>query len=252
MTLSIIIPAYNEQDRLPRTLAHIEEFFADAKNRKGDIQLHEILVVDDGSADRTSAFAMEWAGRLPVRSLRLSQNLGKGAACREGMLHATGEYLLLYDADAATPMSQVPKLFSACAGGGYDIAIGSRVHGNVDMTRHRRLIGRIYHTLCRSLVPGLLDTACGCKLFRRDVAHDLFRLQRINRFAFDVEILFLALQRGYRIAEIPVEWHAIPESKVRILRDGMQMFSCVLGLYGRKLLGSDRIERHERFVEQAL
>jgi dolichyl-phosphate beta-glucosyltransferase len=235
MRLSIVIPAFNEERRLPVTLDALERFFR--SGAAGDITLHEIVVADDGSADRTSAVAEGYAGRLPMRTVRLPKNRGKGAASRAGMLAATGDYALLYDADGATPIEELPKLWEAVAAEKADIVIGSRLgsHGTrVDMTWHRRLIGRIYHGLCAPLVPGLNDTACGCKLFRGEVARKLFSLQTIDRFAFDVEVLSIAMHLRYRVAEVEVRWHAVPDSKVSIVRDSAQMFLCVCGLYVRR------------------
>jgi dolichyl-phosphate beta-glucosyltransferase len=239
MGLSIVIPAYNEQDRLGRTLHHLKTAWADAP--LASIPLHEIIVVDDGSADRTAAIAGEWAAQMPVKCIRLPSNKGKGAAVRAGMQAATGEFILMYDADGATPAPEIAKLFAALHRDGSDIAIGSRVIKRetslVTMQWHRRVIGRTYHTLCSLLVPGILDTACGCKLFTAAAAKRLFAVQRVDRFAFDVEVLSLALHYNYRISEVPLAWTAVPESKVRLLRDGLQMFWCVVLLYARKAIG---------------
>ncbi len=233
MTLSIIIPAYNEAPRLPQTLAAISGFFSGSPR---ELTLQEVIVVDDGSTDNTTDLAKGWQDRLPIRVLRFAQNRGKGAAVREGMLAGTGDLLLFYDADGATPIHEVIRLFHAMQKENAQIAIGSRVDASsgVSMQHHRRLIGRIYHAVCSNLHPGIRDAACGCKLFTRDAARQIFPLQTIDRFAFDVEILSLALRRGFTIAEIPVQWSAIEKSKVRIVRDGAQMFWSVLVLYWKK------------------
>lgn len=235
MRLSIVIPAYNEQDRLGKTLSSIADAWKEG--RMSDIELVEVAVVDDGSHDRTLDIAREWSSRLPMISLRLPVNRGKGAAVRSGVAEAVGDFVLLYDADGATPITEVRKLFDALQRDGSDIAIGSRVlerrAGLVTMQWHRRIIGRLYHGLCSLLVPGIHDTACGCKLFKADVAKKLFLLQRIDRFAFDVEVLALALRHRYRISEVPLTWTAVPESKVNVVRDGLQMFWCVISLYVR-------------------
>jgi dolichyl-phosphate beta-glucosyltransferase len=237
--LSIVIPAYNEEDRLGRTLGRIAD--AVAAGSLPEIAVAEIVVADDGSADRTSDIAREWSGRLPTKVVRLPENKGKGAAMRAGVAASAGEYVLMYDADGATPITEIPKLFRAMEKDGSDIAIGSRVlerrEALVTMQLHRRLIGRTYHALCSLLVPGIHDTACGCKLFKAAAAKQLFSLQRIDRFAFDVEVLALALRHKYRISEVPLEWTAVPESKVRVVRDGLQMFWCVISLYVRRLTG---------------
>ena len=238
-TLSIVIPAFNEEPRLGRTLESIRQAFADGI--MFDITLHQIIVADDGSTDATSRIAETFATVLPVTVVRLPRNRGKGAAVRAGMRLITGEYGLIYDADGAAPITEVTKLLSAIRHHHADIAIGSRVLGRsegiVTMRRYRRIIGRTYHALCSLLVPGIQDTACGCKLFKRDVAQTLFRLQRIDRFSFDVEVLAIALRQGYKVVEVPLQWVAIPESKVRLVRDGLQMFWCLVTLYARRMMG---------------
>ena len=242
MQLSIVIPAYNEQDRLPRTLALLEEFFFRSGGSHG-LQLKEVIVVDDGSTDATSVVANSWHGALPMRVIRFERNRGKGAAARAGMLAARGDGCLLYDADAATPTSEIPKLVERLGRDGADLVIGSRVRGRqqnlVSMQCHRRWIGSAYHWLCSALIPGIDDAACGAKLFTREAARDLFSRQRIERFAFDIEILSLAMRRGYTICEIPVRWEAVPGSKVSLARDSMNMSWCVLKLYVQHLLLGD-------------
>lgn len=238
-TLSIVIPAFNEEPRLGKTLTGIRQAFPGGA--LSGIQLTQIIVADDGSRDGTIQVAESFASSLPIMVVRLPQNRGKGAAVRAGMERITGDFALIYDADGAAPIEQLPKLFAAIADQHADIAIGSRVLGRsqgiVTMRWYRRLIGRTYHALCSWLVPGIYDTACGCKLFKREAAETLFRLQKIDRFSFDVEVLAIALRRGYRIAEVPLQWAAIPESKVRLIRDGLQMFWCLLVLYWRRMVG---------------
>jgi dolichyl-phosphate beta-glucosyltransferase len=238
-SLSIVIPAFNEEPRLARTLTSIERAWAD--EQMSPLTLAQVIVSDDGSSDRTTDIALGFRDRLPMVSVRLEKNRGKGAAVRTGVLRAISDLVLIYDADGAAPIEEVCKLLQAMQRESADIAIGSRVLGKEDalvtMRPHRRLIGRVYHRLCAALVPGILDTACGCKLFRREIASALFRLQRIDRFAFDVEILAIACRKHYKIVEVPLRWSAIPESKVRLIRDGLQMFWCLMGLYIRRLRG---------------
>lgn len=240
-TLAIIIPAYNEQDRLPKTLASIKDAW-DSGAMPG-LSLVQVIVADDGSTDGTVAAAESWKGRLPMETAVLAKNTGKGAAVRAGMALVKADLALMYDADGAAPIAEVNKLFVAMEGGA-DIAIGSRVMDRekslVTMRWHRRFIGRVYHFLGSALVPGIQDTACGCKLFRSDVARKLFSLQRIDRFAFDVEVLALALRHGYKVTEIPLAWTAVPESKVRIIRDGLEMFWCLIVLYAGSFRRSSR------------
>lgn len=231
MSLSIVIPAYNEAKRLPETLERIQACFAGVA---GDMALGEVIVVDDGSRDGTIAVAENFTGRLPMRVIALPTNRGKGAAVRTGMLAAAGDRVLFYDADGATPPEEILRLGAAMNSSGADVAIGSRVNPDeeiVTMSAYRRFIGRVYHALCAPLVPGIHDTACGCKLFTAAASRDLFSRQSIDRFAFDVEILFLAHRLGYRIEEMRVAWTAVDGSKVRVVRDGLNMFRSVVGLY---------------------
>ncbi len=231
-TLAIVIPAFNEQDRLGKTLESIR--VAWAQGAMSVLSLQQIIIADDGSRDATVSIAEDFKSRLPIQVVRLEKNAGKGAAVRAGISHVQSDLVLLYDADGAAPITEVNKLLSAI-GAGADIAIGSRVMDHekslVTMSYYRRVIGRVYHFLGSALVPGIQDTACGCKLFRADVAKKLFALQRIDRFAFDIEVLALALRHGYKVAEIPLAWTAVPESKVRIIRDGIEMFWCLVTLY---------------------
>ncbi|MBI3619089.1 glycosyltransferase family 2 protein [Candidatus Peregrinibacteria bacterium] len=247
MDLSIVIPAYNEEERLSRTLNDIETFFAHPR----EMSLREIIVVDDGSDDETLSVAEAWRDRLPLQVLRLPVNRGKGAALRLGVAAARGDVLLLDDADGATPIEEIEKLRPILEQKEADIVIGSRVlrtaEHPVRMRWHRRSIGRVYHAFYAPLIPGIADAACGFKLFRSDVAKDIFAKQTIDRFAYDIEIFSLAMRRGYRIREVPVQWTAVPGSKVRMLRDSWEMFWAVMGLHqargGRKpAIGRTKIE----------
>ncbi len=240
-TLAIIIPAYNEQDRLGKTVASIASAWDTGSIPH--LALKQVIIADDGSTDDTVRIAESWKGKLPIEIVKLGENMGKGAAVRSGMSLVFSDLVLMYDADGAAPINEVKKLFRAIETGA-DIAIGSRVMDHerplVTMRWHRRFIGSVYHLLCSALVPGIRDTACGCKLFRTDVAKKLFALQKINRFAFDVEVLAIALRHGYKIAEIPLAWTAIPESKVRLVRDGFEMFWCLIQLYIGVLQGKKK------------
>lgn len=248
MDLSIIIPAYNEEQRLPRTLSLLESFFG--HGRRSDIpRLREIVVVDDGSTDGTSSVVGSHRGAIPLELIRFEKNRGKGAAARAGMLAARGDCCLLYDADAATPPGEIPKLADSLRTNAVDVVIGSRVRGRqqnlVAMRMHRRLVGSAYHLLSSALIPGIDDAACGAKLFTRDAAQDLFSRQRIERFAFDIEILSMALRLGYRVHEMPIRWEAVEGSKVNLVRDSLNMSWCVFKLYVRHLLLRDYNARPE-------
>ena len=220
--LSIVIPAYNEQARLPRTVLETIHWCG---TRKLDF---ELIIADDGSRDDTLAIARlfeESDGR--IRALACP-HMGKGAAVRMGMLNAKGRFVLFMDADGATPLSEIPKLLAAVEGE-YDVAIGSRVvqhPGEVEVRTkfHRRLIGRTFAFLVNLLaLEGIADTQCGFKMFRRDAAAAIFSHQKTAGFAFDVEILFLARRLTLSIVEIPVNWVAQPGSKVNLVADSMRM-----------------------------
>lgn len=231
MRVSFVIPAWNEEKRLPATLEMIRKY-------KGTFAVHEVIVVDDGSADCTSAIAESWKDRLPVTVIRLAKNRGKGAALRAGVLKASGEYVLLYDADGATRPTELDDFARIIHEKHPDIIIGSRLQTKegkqVIMSWYRRLVGRTYHALCWSLIPGIVDAACGFKLLKKEIAHDLFSRQQIDRFAYDIEILHLAMKSHYSIVETPVEWTAVPGSKVNLVQDSLQMLWSVLGLYLRR------------------
>jgi dolichyl-phosphate beta-glucosyltransferase len=222
LELSIVIPAYNEEGRLAPTVrdtvAHLR-----ATDRRG-----EVIVVDDGSLDGTSALVHRLGEELPeVRLIRLAANRGKGYAVRTGVLNARGDLILFADADGATPITELARLEAALAGGA-DVAIGSRALAASDVRVrarvYRRLMGRLFHQLVRLLtVRGIADTQCGFKLFRGAVAQDLFSRMRMNGFVFDVEVLLMAQRRGYGIAEVPVNWVHQPGSRVNLVLDSLRM-----------------------------
>lgn len=201
--LSVVIPAYNEAARLPRTLARLAEYLG-AGGRS-----YEILVVDDGSGDRTAERARD-AGGAPVRVLVNDTNRGKGYSVRRGILEACGQRILMTDADLSTPIEELPRL-QAEMEGGYDVVIASRAlpGANVEIRQpwYRENVGRLFNLAVRLLVvPGLHDTQCGFKLFRVEAARAIFSACRLDGFSYDVEALFIARRRGYRVAEIPVTW----------------------------------------------
>lgn len=218
-SLSIVIPAYNEEKRLVATLQHISEYLA----RQAPV-FAEILVVDDGSRDRTA----EVAGAFPnVRVLRNPGNRGKGYSVRHGMLEARGEWVLFTDADLSTPFEELEKLWAA-AHEGAEVAIGSRALDRTLIGVHqpylRETMGRIFNLFMR-LVTGLPfhDTQCGFKLFRSCAARKIFARQSLDGFGFDVEVLFIARRLGYSIAEVPVRWNDVAGTKVSLVR-GMKAF----------------------------
>ncbi len=247
--LSVVIPAYNEAKRLPRTLPLIIAYFQEtAPLWQASMDETEIVVVDDGSNDGTSELAMTFADRLPtLKVLRHYPNRGKGYAVKRGMLAATGKFRLFSDADLSTPIEELGEMLPLLLTGGYDIAIASRGLPQsqllVRQPFHREMLGRLFNLVVQFLAtPGIWDTQCGFKLFRGDVAERLFSLQRLDGFAFDVEVLYLARKLGYRVAERPVRWLNDPNTKVQTLRHGFQMLADILkvrwndrrGVYGEK------------------
>jgi dolichyl-phosphate beta-glucosyltransferase len=234
--LSIVVPAFNEEARLGPTL---EAYIGYCRRTARRV---EMIVVDDGSLDRTSAVVNSFTSSHPeVRLIRLAENQGKGHAVRSGVVNAQGKRILFADADGATPLSELERL-EAALDGGADVAIGSRAlqdHSvRIKARLYRRVIGRIFHGLVEFLtVPGVKDTQCGFKLFRGPVAHDLFSRMRIRGFSFDVEVLMMAQRRGYAIAEVPVNWTHQPGSKVNLVTDSARMFKDLFVIRGRWLSG---------------
>jgi dolichyl-phosphate beta-glucosyltransferase len=224
---SVIVPAYNEAERLPRSLEDIVACF------EGRGEAWEALVVDDGSTDDTPRIVAAVARVQPaVRLIQLAGNHGKGAAVRRGMLEARGEYRLFTDADGATPIAELKRLEPALAAGA-DIAIGSRVvvdpAVSVTAQPHRVLAGRVFNWLVSHAgLRGIADSQCGFKAFKARAAEDLFAPLRTRGFGFDVELLLQAQARGYRIAEVPVNWVDQAGSKVGVLKDGPLMLAQIL------------------------
>jgi glycosyltransferase involved in cell wall biosynthesis len=222
LTYSLIIPAYNESTRIRPTLDKILQY-VDEQNWDADV-----VVVDDGSRDDTAAIVRDYGRRhSQVRLVENGRNRGKGFSVRNGMLHAQGDICLLTDADLSSPISESQKLFAAIHEGA-DIAIGSRwLRAELQTERqpvYRQLFGRIFNTLLR-IVLGLKfkDTQCGFKAFRREAAQQIFPLQKIERWGFDPEILFLARQFGFRVAEVPVLWAHSAGTRLHPFRDGFFM-----------------------------
>jgi len=232
--LTIVIPAYNEERRLPVTLPQVVAF-AEAQERPV-----EILVVDNASTDATADVVRGFVAQHPIVSLLHQPIRGKGAAVRKGMMEGRGEYLFICDADLAMPIEQAGR-FLPPALSDYDVAIASReIPGAVryDEPWYRHLMGRVFNLLVRWLaVPGIQDTQCGFKCFRREVARDLFAAQELDGWAFDVEVLYIALRRGYRIVEVPIDWYYGPGSRISPLRDSWNMLREVLRIRRRGRAG---------------
>ena len=223
--LSIVIPARNEESRLPATLEAVFGFLQQQPYPA------ETLVIENGSQDRTLAIAQEFAARRPGFRVLHEAQPGKGRAVRRGMLEAAGELRFMCDADLSMPVEEINRFLPPLAQG-YDIAIASReaagaVRYNEPVYRH--LGGRAVNLVIRLLaLPGLHDTQCGFKCFRAPVAEDLFARQTLAGWSFDIELLYIARRRGYCIAEIPIPWYFNPHSKLSAVRDALRMILDIL------------------------
>lgn len=222
MKLSIVIPAYNEARRLPATLTAIAEYL-DLSGLSA-----EIIVVDDGSTDGTVEAIRSLPGTgLPPKIIGFEGNRGKGAAVKEGLLAARGEFVLFMDADQATHVTEVEKLLPV-AEGGVPVVIGSRYLRDdsikIKQPWYRVQISRWGNRLIRyTVLPGVIDTQCGFKLFSREAARAIANRLTMERFSFDMELLVIAKQLGYQIKEVPVNWYDVPGSKVaRPIRDSFR------------------------------
>lgn len=218
MSLSVVVPAFNEARRLPRTLPRILAYVG------GLGEPVEVLVVDDGSVDGTGAVAAALGQRHPeLVLLQNPVNHGKGASVRRGVLAARHDDVLFTDADLSTPIEEAGRLRSRLREG-FDVAIGSRRLARSDVQVRqpwlRGLAGRTFSRVAAlALLPGIADSQCGFKAFRRPAAQALFRRQRLDGFGFDAEVLWLARRLGYRVVEVPVVWRDDRDSHVRLLRD---------------------------------
>lgn len=222
ISLSVVVPAYNEYRRLPVTLMEMIDYL-DAQEIS-----YEIIIVDDGSTDGTMGLVSKFEKiRTQVRLIRLPRNYGKGHAVRLGILNAKGSKVMFADADGASPMGEVARLIDAIHKGS-DVAIGSRALG-ADGTRvktvwYRKYLGRLFNAVVNLVVlPGIADTQCGFKMFTARAARYLFERQRSDGFSFDVEILYIAKRAGLTIKEIPINWTNVPGSKVNLITDSMRM-----------------------------
>jgi dolichyl-phosphate beta-glucosyltransferase len=233
--LSIVIPAFNEEARLPETLRCIAAYM-----RAGGRET-EVIVVDDGSRDRTAAVAASFRNEIPaLRVLSNGINRGKGFSVRHGMLEARGRIVLFTDADLSAPIEEADKLIAAL--GTADVAIGSRAVDRslieVHQSPFREFAGIVFNWVVRFILRlRFVDTQCGFKAFRRDSCRVIFEQQTIERFGFDPELLYLARHHGLRAVEIPVRWAHSPATKVSMLRDSLQMFLDVFVIRWNSLRG---------------
>ncbi len=235
-SISIVIPAYNEALRIEQTLKRVLGCVASQGWQA------EVLVVDDGSSDRTCDIVREYMLTHPeLHLIHNPGNRGKGYSVRNGLLQAVGEFVMFTDADLSAPMEEADRLFDALASG-TDVAIGSRWLDRSRQTQHqpfyRRFFGRCFNGVTR-LVMNLpyADTQCGFKAFRRSAAQMIFRLQRVERWGFDPEILFIARRLGFKIQEVPVSWGHDERSKMSYLRDGAKMLEEMAVIRTNSLLG---------------
>lgn len=223
--LSVVVPAYNEEARLPSVLGAIHRT---VEARADDWSL-EVLVVDDGSTDATVDVASSWTGRLPgLRVVRNPRNLGKGATICHGMAEAAGAWRLFTDADNSTDFAQVDDLLAAVERTGADVAFGSRAIAGarlaVRQPLRREVMGRLFNLAVQALVlPGIRDTQCGFKLFSAEAADAVFPRLVQRGFSFDVEALFVARRLGFQLVEVPIVWRDDANSRVSPLRDGLRM-----------------------------
>ncbi len=221
MFLSIVIPAYNEAKRLPKSLRQVTDYLARQSYQA------EAIVVDDGSTDATAQVVAEFAAAHPTVRLIKNSHRGKGYTVKTGMLAGQGEYIFFCDADFSMPVEEIAK-FLPPALDNYDVAIGSREISGAKRygePPYRHLMGRVFNTVVRLLaVPGIEDTQCGFKCFRREVVKDIFERQTMDGWGFDVELLFIARKHGYCIKEVPVNWYYMANSRVSPIRDSIRMF----------------------------
>ncbi|MEX0616461.1 MAG: bifunctional glycosyltransferase family 2/GtrA family protein [Candidatus Woykebacteria bacterium] len=222
--ISIIIPTFNEEERLPKTLRKIADYVN--KNPEG----YEVIVVDDASTDGTGQVAQSFEGKIQnLKVLRLEKSpfAGKGYAVNKGVLASKGNLILFTDADGSTPIEEIEKLISKIDDG-YDVAIGSRALERSTVQKRqnplREYMGRTFNILVQTLtVKGIVDTQCGFKLFKRESTYGIFENQRIFDFGFDVEILYCASKKGLKIAEVPTLWYNDPRSSVHPVKDSLKM-----------------------------
>lgn len=217
--LSIVIPVHNEENRLPQALEKIVPFLM------AQPYPSEIIVVENGSEDRTLELAQEYARKISFLHVFQEDARGKGLAVKRGMIEASGAYRFICDVDLSMPIEEVNKFIPPALDA--PVAIGSReAEGAVryNEPQYRHLIGRVFNNMVRFLtLPGLQDTQCGFKCFRADVADEVFPLQTMGGMSFDVEVLFIARRKGYRIVEVPINWYFNADSRVKLIDDSISM-----------------------------
>jgi len=239
--LSIVIPSYNEEKRLPATLERIASYI------KGCGRNTEVIVVDDGSTDRTAEVAKSYRGRIEnLRVVPNGQNRGKGYSVKHGSMEARGDIVLFTDADLSAPIEEADKLLAKM--NEYDVAIGSRAVNRalieVHESKFREFAGIIFNKIVRIILRlPFVDTQCGFKAFRREKCKILFEQQTIERFGFDPELLYLARHHGLKTIEVAVRWAHSPATKINMWRDSLQMFLDVVVIRWNALRGRYRVSR---------
>jgi len=223
--LSIIIPAHNEEKRLPPTLKTVDAYL------ERQAYTSEVIIVENGSQDLTAVVTEAFVADHPRTRLIREAGRGKGLAVRRGMLEAKGEYRFICDADLSMPIEEVAK-FLPPERNGYDVAIGSREAPGArrfNEPPYRHFQGRVFSNLVKLFaVPGFEDTQCGFKMFKGEIATDIFKVQAFNGMSFDVEALFIARKRGYKIIEVPIDWYYQAESRVDPILDPLRMLRDIL------------------------
>jgi glycosyltransferase involved in cell wall biosynthesis len=233
--VSIVIPAFNEAARIGSTISRIQQFLERFPFP------HELIIVDDGSADDTATTVERNAGAR-LRLLRNETNHGKGYAVRQGLLASTGDYVLFTDADLSAPIEELDKLIDIALKEKADVVIGSRAVDRsliaVRQSMVRESGGIVFNKVVRFFLGlNLQDTQCGFKLFKRDRVVDIFKKQTIYGFGFDPEILFMASKQNLKIREVPIRWSHAEGSKIRFLRDGVRMFSDIVRIRWNDVIG---------------
>jgi dolichyl-phosphate beta-glucosyltransferase len=222
VSISVVIPAFEEELRIPDTICRIHEYLTKRSEE------FEIIVVDDGSSDNTARLVENLGNALlNIKLKRNAVNKGKGFSVREGILSSLYPFILVSDADLSTPIEELERLLPYCYDG-FDIVIGSRGLKESDIVKrqpwYRERMGKIFNLIVRTVaLDNFKDTQCGFKVFKADAAQKIFNLCRIDGFSFDVEMLFVAQKMGYRIKEVPIRWIDSPSSRIRILRDSFRM-----------------------------
>jgi glycosyltransferase involved in cell wall biosynthesis len=249
-TVSVIIPAYNESACIEQTLATLIDYASSQR------QLRELIVVDDGSTDDTAAVVAQFAGQhgdsVPrIQLIQLENNRGKGAAVREGMFAATGDIALFTDADLSAPAEEMSKLIEPIRDGSAEVTVGSRALDRsligTRQSRMRETAGKFFNFLVRLITRlDIRDTQCGFKAFRLSAIRPALARQHLTRFAFDVELLFLAKKSGLSIEEIPVRWSHVHHTKVRLFRDSAHMFYELIRIRLNELRGCYRFDQTDQ------